>query len=671
MPTSVVSLCRLLSLPLALTLGVGCSAGAGSSAVALGVQRAGSSTLTADVLPARPPAASSAASLHVSPNSLSFSSTTPQLLTVWVHGHGDVSASTSDATCATVSPSTSVHLSATAAVQFTVSPVTAGNCTISVIAGRARTSVPVSISLPLAPGAGHWLILPRSEPLSVTEPGFAGTFRSTVSRGGCVSASPVAAEANNGTASFKITAAAVGSCYVTLAGARQHTFKYDVYHDDWSMYGYDQQRTSNQTGDKVALTMNSLSKLKLRWKTWLGMGLSSTPLVSDGRIYVEGYQGQVAAVDAKTGSTIWKESPFGSGTSIHMTPVLDHGTLFVGQHDPEGSVPFSSIDAETGNVNWTINLPGNVRSDPLVIHGTVYIGTSGGDPPACVQGGLYAINEATGSIAWHYVVDTTPGDGGSVWSPVARDGSKLIVGTGNTCSYSAPIDNAANSLVALSAKTGRVIWISPIHTPQTQDNDMGAGGAIYNGTVYALSKNGNFYIVDEASGAIKATISVGLSGWTAAATPSTDGSVVIVAAGYNEPLSPSGGTFGSVGGPLYGFDMSGQQKWMLSTTNYPVLQSPTMVNGMVFAGMDSQLNALDEESGAQLWTFPFTDIKNDWMYASPVVTQSGVYAATQNGMLYAFDTRNEPSEEAVSRRPFMIHPVKHYSPEVGPIGILR
>jgi len=511
------------------------------------------------------------------------------------------------------------------------------------------------------PGTPHWLIYPRTESLSVSETGFTGTFVAAVSGSACVKAAPATQAAVNGNAAFTISAVAAGTCTVTITGGQTHEFKYTVYRDNWIMFGHDLLRTGNQTDAGVTLSKTTVSSLKLRWSEFVGSAVIGSSLVVDGRIYLAEYNGTVESLDAKTGARIWSITPFGAGAKIAMTPSYDNGTLFVGQHMPYGTVKFDAIGAETGRIKWSVSVAGNIRGTPAVVNGTVYIGTADGDPApygTCMQGGVFAINEASGAIVWHYVVDQKTADGGSVWSPISYDGSKLIFGTGNTCSPS-PVDNQSNSVVALSPQTGSVIWVSNILEPQTNDNDDGAGGALWGGSYYTQSKNGNFYIIDSATGLVQAKIPDGLSLYSGAASPITDGKHVIVSSGNRVPLTllPSG----SDGGLFYGFDMSGHQDWEVATSNWPVYEM-SMVNGMVLAGMDNRLSILDASTGAQLWSYPFSR-PADHMWSPPVVVPSGLYAVTASGQLFAFgtDTTNSTAQFDAAR-PVMDHPVEQYVP---------
>jgi len=601
---------------------------------------------------------------NVSATSLTFSSTTPQTVTVSDAGYSSVfQATSSDTTCATVSPQFAPLAGQGVPVTFTVTPLTTSACTISII-GRVGVTIPVSITLSglTLPGVQHWLIYPRTESLSVSETGYTGTFVAGVSGGGCVTPSPATLAATNGSAAFTITALAAGTCTVTLTGNHVHSFPYTVYRDDYTMFGQNLQRTGNSSGPGITLTKATVSSLKLRYETYVGHSIVGTPLVVDGRIYVASSDGTVQSIDAKTGSIVWSRVPFGAKSGIKMNPSYDNGNLFIGQHDPEGTVRFDEIGANSGDVKWSVTLPGTVRGAPTVLNGIVYIGTADGDPEPygdCSQGGVYALNEQTGATVWHYVVDQTASDGGSVWSPISYDGSKLIFGTGNTCSPNAPIDNASNSVVAVSPQTGAIVWVSNIQEPQTIDDDDGAGGPVYGGKYYTQSKNGNFYVINTTTGAVQAKIPDGLSLYSGATTPATDGTTVVACSGYRVPLTLL--PYGSDGGLLYGFDMNGNTKWTAATSNWPVY-SLSMLDGLVLAGMDNRLAILDASSGAQLWSFPFK-VSSEWMYAAPVVTPSGLYAVSTYGNLYAFGT--DPvnvSTQVAMRRPFVEHAVEQYVP---------
>jgi outer membrane protein assembly factor BamB len=600
---------------------------------------------------------------NVSPTSLNFNSTTPQTVTVSDAGYNSVfEAWSSDPTCATVSPHIATPAGQGSPVPFTVTSSLTGACTIQIV-GRAGTSIPVSTTLAniTLPASPHWLIYPRSESLSVSEPGFTGTFVASVSGSACVKPSPATAAATNGSAAFTIAAVAAGTCTVTVTGNQLHAFSYTVYRDNWIMFGHDLNRTGNQTDPGVTLTKSTVGSLKLRWSEFIGSSVIGQPLVVDGRIYVAEFNGTVESLDAKTGSVIWSIQPFGTAR-ITMSPSYDNGTLFVGQHAPGGAtVGFDAIGAETGRIKWSVQLPGAIRGSPAVHNGTVFIGTADGDPApygTCVQGGVFALNEASGAVVWHYVVDQAAGDGGSVWSPISFDGSKLIFGTGNTCSAT-PVNNQSNSVVALSPQTGGVVWVSNILEPQTNDNDDGAGGALWRGTYYTQSKNGNFYIINAATGLVQAKIPDGLPLYSGACTPVTDGKHVIVSSGNRVPLTllPTG----SDGGLLYGFDMSGHQDWEVATSAWPVYEM-TMANGMLLAGMDHQLNALDASTGALLWSYPFSK-SADHMWSPPVVTPSGLYAVTSDGILLAFGTNTTNASAQFDARPaVMEHPVEQYVP---------
>ena len=483
--------------------------------------------------------------------------------------------------------------------------------------------------------ATHWLVIPRSEPLAVSETGFTGTFSASTSGGTC-SISPSTAAAPSGAATFTVSAVAEGGCTVSVVGAKTHTYTYDIKSDTWSTFGGDASndgRASANTG----ITQSTVGKLGLRWLIQLNHYIVTSPIVANGRVYVAADDdGSVFALDAKTGSIVWHVQPFGSSAKIAGTPEFDasKNLLFLGQHVPTGSaVPFAALNGDTGQTVWTATVPGDVRGEPLITNGNVYIGNAGGDPPACYQGGVYGFNESTGAQVMHFIVDPTPNDGGSNWSPISFDGTNLIFGTGNTCTQNI---TAANAVVAVAPSTGKLVWDAPITGVPTYccyDLDVGGGEMLLNGRVYFTSKNGNFYVLNDLTGAVLYQAPTG--GNSPLGTPSTDGTTVIVSGGFLNATVDPGGYYGGV---LNGFDLNANRKWQIVMAHDPVPGIVPITNNVAFANIDANLEALNAETGTVLWTYSFPPYAATlaWLYGSPAVAESGVYVNTTYGTVAAF-----------------------------------
>src|SRR5258708_169151 len=75
----------------------------------------------------------------------------------------------------------------------------------------------------------------------------------------------------------------------------------------------------------------------------------SSPVVSDGRIYLGSSDNNIYALDAATGTLKWK---FKTGDVVHASPAISGGTLFVGSWDTF----FYALDAATGAEKWRFNI---------------------------------------------------------------------------------------------------------------------------------------------------------------------------------------------------------------------------------------------------------------------------------------------------------------------------
>ena len=419
--------------------------------------------------------------------------------------------------------------------------------------------------------------------------------------------------------------------------------------DDWSTFAHDQEHTGCDSGN-TTISRSNVAGLHLAWKFAAPEQIVASPIAVDGSVYVATLgAGALIALDASTGKQLWlAQLGAADNEEIRATPVYDSGLVFIGTHDfaPDNTAfpplpsTFFALSATTGKIVWQQSVQGTVRSSPAIADGNVYVDVSGGDPPFCLQGGIDAFNEQTGMPVWRYYVDPTSDDGGSVWSPVGFDGTHLVFGTGNTC-VQTPL--SANAVVALDPATGNVAWQINTADPLL-DDDVGGGVMMANGSAVALGKNGTLYFMDSTTGAALHEVALDTTdGGAGYSTPATDGTTIVV--GTSAVSSGSSSTresekeapfFGRVsatggGGRLLAFDFSGNLKWSIATQN-AVRSSAAIANGIAFATIDSELVAVDIQTGKILWSYTAPAS----MLASPVVVRSGVYAADSAGNVYKF-----------------------------------
>jgi len=200
---------------------------------------------------------------------------------------------------------------------------------------------------------------------------------------------------------------------------------------------------------------------------------TSSPAVSNGRVYFGSGDGNVYALDARTGVLQWK---FATGGVVRASPAIVNNTLYIGSWDSY----LYALDAETGQERWRFKTgedPINhnqvgFQSSAAVVDGTVYVG--------CRDAHVYAVDAMTGRKKWDYYtrkswVNTTP---------AVRDGM-VYAGTGDTHLFQ-----------ALEAKTGRLRF--------TFDAKVGmfSSPALAGDLAYIGAINGRLYAIDIKSGGL-------------------------------------------------------------------------------------------------------------------------------------------------------------------------
>jgi len=319
---------------------------------------------------------------------------------------------------------------------------------------------------------------------------------------------------------------------------------------EWLSHGrtYSEQRYS----PLGAITPASVKDLGLSWSFDLGVsrGIETTPIVRDGIMYVTASWNIVHALDAKTGAALWSFDPEvdRSRASVMCCDVVNRGVAIWGDTIFTGTIDgrLIALDARTGAKKWdvlTVDLakPYSVTGAPRVIKGKVIIGNGGAE--FGVRGYVSAYDAASGKLAWRF--HTVPGNpddgfesaamamaaktwtgewwklggGGTVWDSMAYDPDLdlLYIGTGNGSPWNQKLrspgggDNLfLSSIVALKPDTGAYVWHYQTTPGETWDYtatqhmilaDLDIGGAARK-VIMQAPKNGFFYVLDRATGAL-------------------------------------------------------------------------------------------------------------------------------------------------------------------------
>ncbi|HWJ28825.1 MAG TPA: PQQ-binding-like beta-propeller repeat protein, partial [Flavisolibacter sp.] len=112
---------------------------------------------------------------------------------------------------------------------------------------------------------------------------------------------------------------------------------------------------------------------QLVWEKLNNTGISSSPTVTEGRLFITADDNYLHALDATTGAEIWSKLIAANSAS----PAVSNGIVYVGGG---GTWHIYAFDAATGNEKWQFPTTGLMTSCPLIVtaSGTAdYAGNSG------------------------------------------------------------------------------------------------------------------------------------------------------------------------------------------------------------------------------------------------------------------------------------------------------
>jgi outer membrane protein assembly factor BamB len=422
--------------------------------------------------------------------------------------------------------------------------------------------------------------------------------------------------------------------------------------------GYPNANLSN-TRDTSGGPINSstVSKLQVAWtlpltgKSFYGID-ASTPIVSNGVIYIEDLDSNVRAVSLKTGKVLW--------TASYESPDQGPDGLVVADGRVYGANATSAfaLEEKTGKQLWLVSLVRNAHEAidmaPGYHNGTVYISTVPVNNTGAYEGDgvgiLWALDGATGNKLWHF--DTVPENlwapahaninfGGGVWyTPAFDEQGNMYVGTGNPGPFpgteeypwgsSRPgPDLYTDSLVKLNASTGKLQWYDQVTPHDLYDWDfqdppllVDVGGRQM---VIGAGKGGIVAAFDQHSGRLLWRRPVGKHNGH-----DHDG-LYAMRHEYSKLKLPETVYPGELGGVIAPMATNG------TTVFVPVVNHAIVVSGPKSVSEETpssgELVALDAATGAVRWTHKFKFP----MFAAATVVNDLVFVPAFNGTLYAFD----------------------------------
>jgi polyvinyl alcohol dehydrogenase (cytochrome) len=403
--------------------------------------------------------------------------------------------------------------------------------------------------------------------------------------------------------------------------------------------------------------------LKLKWALAFPNAIRarSQPTLGGGAIFVGSHDGSVFAIDRATGCARWV---FQAGAEVRNAVTLSPWRA--GDRTARPRVMFGdllgnvyALDAQTGAQLWKVKADphpnATITGSPALFEGKLLVPVSSleeataADPryPCCsFRGSLIALNARTGAKLWQTFTVGAPRplgvngagaqrlgpSGVSIWGSPTVDAQRRRVYVATGDNYTAPLSAYSDSILALDADTGRVLWayqarrdawnVSCIMPGKANcpddagpDHDFGAPPVLATSAdgqrfLLAGQKSGTVYGLDPDTGRLRWKTSIGrggAGGGISFGMAAAGGRVFAPVTDYGFPGDPPG-TPG-----LYALDIkTGRVLWRfqsdLCQTAPGCLNgfggAPVAVGGLVLdGGDDGKVRALDAATGAKLWEF--------------------------------------------------------------------
>lgn len=370
------------------------------------------------------------------------------------------------------------------------------------------------------------------------------------------------------------------------------------------------------------------------------------PVLADGGLYLNGFDGHTAALDPATGRVLWqvKTADPAQGESLVLPPLVAGGRVFVGnQGDDYGARGWiAALDAATGGILWRFYSTGpdnevgiGPEFKPFYPSGRgPDLGAASWPPQAWQQGG--------GGLADVPLYDT--------------DLDLLIYGTGHPAPWNPWQRRGDNhwtsGIFARDPASGMARWFTPIspHDPYA----LGTGGSLiaadlpWSGTVRPLllhpDADGRVYVLDRRTGEILAADPfTGVNATTTIETrtgePVRNPAKSVQLNSTTRDICPAWpGATGEAGTALGASAFSTQTGLLYIPVNRLCMdveaRDVTYIPGTPFMGADLRVKASGGESRGAVVAWNLLARRSTWQAEEPFPVMSGVLAMASGLVFY-------------------------------------
>jgi len=294
----------------------------------------------------------------------------------------------------------------------------------------------------------------------------------------------------------------------------------------------------------------------------------------NGNIYVGTYDNNLYAINAVTGTFIWKYPTDGG---IVSTPNFHTDNIFIGSEDHR----LHAISEHTGGVVWTYYTGGPVRSSPTISDNHIFIGSD--------DNHLHIVNAKSGRGAVKFNA------GAPIQSTPLVNEEAIYFGTQN------------GDFFCINFR-GQVLWRANARKAIT------SSARLQNNIIYFGALDSIFYALNAKTG--KSLWRFRMDRGTIS-TPAITGEHAFI---------------GSADGNIYCIDLQSKKKvWQYKTANQ-VSSSPVIYNGALYCGsVDGKLYCLDSQSGQLRWKYE----TGGAITGTPTILDNVLYIGSTDKNIYA------------------------------------
>jgi len=327
--------------------------------------------------------------------------------------------------------------------------------------------------------------------------------------------------------------------------------------------------------------------LGLLWSFDVGAAITSSPVISGGRVYFGADDYKLHALDFANGAELWA---FETEDMIEAPPLVLGGSVYVGSSD----FFLYAVDAESGELRW------KAETDDRILGGANSVRGPAGQSWIVVGSydtQLYCFDAQSGERQWTYKTDNYVNG-----TPAVFDNQIVFGG----CDAILHVVDAETGAASEKIEIGESCHIA-------------GSVALADGKAYFGHYGNAFVRVDLASGAIDWSYGDGRNPFFSSPAVGTDR---VVFGGRDKALHCVRRDDGS-------------ELWSFQTRR-KVDGSPVICGEkVVFGSGDGWLYVLDLESGRELWSYE----TGQAIFSSPAVAGGVIVVGSNDGRLYAFGAK--------------------------------